>query len=55
MMKSPEAAKVMASYMQDQIPTAIDIMKRLGDLANATRAKEEAERLRLKSIEEKNK
>ncbi|CAI2173088.1 18359_t:CDS:2 [Funneliformis geosporum] len=54
MMKSPEAAKVIASYMQDQYPTAIDYMTQLGkmnaELAKAMIAKEEAERLRLESI-----
>jgi hypothetical protein len=54
MMSSPEAAKVIASYMQNQYPTAIDYMTQLGrmnaELANAMRAKEEAERLRLESL-----
>jgi len=54
MMRSPEAAKVISSYMQDQYPTAIDYMKRIGKMneaiANAMHAKEQAERLQLESL-----
>jgi len=54
MMKSPEAAKVMASYTQNQYPVAIDHMTQLGrmnaELAKAMRAKEEAEGLRLEAL-----
>jgi len=54
MMRSPEAAKVIASYMQNQYPTAIDHMTQLGrmnaELAKAMQAKEEAERLRLEAL-----
>ncbi|PKY38716.1 GBP-domain-containing protein [Rhizophagus irregularis] len=54
MMKSPEAAKVIASYMQNQYPTAIEYMTQLGrmnaELAKAMKAKEEAETLRLEAL-----
>ncbi|GES81403.1 guanylate-binding protein [Rhizophagus clarus] len=54
MMRSPEAAKVIASYMQNQYPIAIDHMTQLGrmnaELGKALRAKEEAERLQLEAL-----
>ncbi|RIA94415.1 guanylate-binding protein [Glomus cerebriforme] len=54
MMKSPEAAKIIASYKQNQYPTAIDYMNQLGrmnaELAKAMRDKEEVERLQLESL-----
>ena len=54
MIQSPEAARVITSYMKDQYPTAIEYMTQLGrmnaELANAMRAKEEAERSRLEAI-----
>ncbi|CAB4384183.1 unnamed protein product [Rhizophagus irregularis] len=54
LMKSPEAAKVIASYMQNQYPTAIEYMTQLGrmnaELAKAMKAKEEAETLRLEAL-----
>ncbi|CAB5375908.1 unnamed protein product [Rhizophagus irregularis] len=54
MMKSPEAAKVIASYMQNQYSDAIDYMTQLGrmnaELAKAMKAKEEAETLQLEAL-----
>ncbi|PKB97367.1 hypothetical protein RhiirA5_404242 [Rhizophagus irregularis] len=54
MMKSSEAAKVIASYMQNQYPTAIEYMTQLGrmnaELAKAMKAKEEAETFRLEAL-----
>ncbi|PKK46338.1 hypothetical protein RhiirC2_803808, partial [Rhizophagus irregularis] len=53
-MKSPEAAKVIASYMQNQYSDAIDYMTQLGrmnaELAKAMKAKEEAETLQLEAL-----
>ncbi|CAB5209693.1 unnamed protein product [Rhizophagus irregularis] len=49
-----EAAKVIASYMQNQYPTAIEYMTQLGrmnaELAKAMKAKEEAETFRLEAL-----
>ncbi|RIA94822.1 guanylate-binding protein [Glomus cerebriforme] len=54
MMRSPEAAKVIASYIQNKYSEAIDYMAQLGkmnaELAKAMHAKEEAERLRLEAL-----
>ncbi|POG69004.1 guanylate-binding protein [Rhizophagus irregularis DAOM 181602=DAOM 197198] len=53
-MKSPEAARVIASYMKNQYSEAIDYMTQLGrmnaELAKAVHAKEEAERLRIEAL-----
>ncbi|GES81402.1 guanylate-binding protein [Rhizophagus clarus] len=53
MMKSPEAARVISSYMKNQYFEAIDYMKQLGrmnaKLAEAIHAREEAERLRIEA------
>ena len=54
MMKSPEAAKVIASFMQNQYPTAIEHLTQLGrmnaELGKALVAKEEAQRLQLEAL-----
>jgi hypothetical protein len=54
MMKSPEAARIIASYKQNQYSEAIDYMTQLGrtnaELARLIYAKEEAERLRLEAL-----
>jgi hypothetical protein len=53
-MKSPEAARIIASYKENQYSEAIDYMTQLGkmntELAKAVRAKGEAERLRLEAL-----
>ncbi|PKC68049.1 hypothetical protein RhiirA1_534476, partial [Rhizophagus irregularis] len=53
MMKSPEADKIIASYMQNQYPTAIEYMTQLGrmnaELVKVMKAKEEAETFRLEA------
>ncbi|CAG8711462.1 7620_t:CDS:2 [Rhizophagus irregularis] len=53
MMKSPEGDKIIASYMQNQYPTAIEYMTQLGrmnaELVKVMKAKEEAETFRLEA------
>jgi hypothetical protein len=54
-MRSPEAARVIISYKQDQYQTAIDCMKHLGsmkaELAKIMLAKEKVDRLQLEIME----